>query len=76
MAYSKTIWVNNSTPSINATNLNKIEDGIFDVTADLSSSVASLSSSIATLSSSVANIDVGIRAGSIVYAYKNFGGAL
>lgn len=28
MAYSKTTWVNNSAPAINATNLNKIETGI------------------------------------------------
>jgi hypothetical protein len=28
--YSKTSWVNNSTPAINATNLNKIEQGISD----------------------------------------------
>ena len=30
MAYTKTAWVNNTTP-INATNLNHIEDGIEDV---------------------------------------------
>lgn len=30
MAYSKTTWVNNTTP-INSTNLNHIEDGIKDV---------------------------------------------
>lgn len=29
MAYSKTNWVNNTTP-INETNLNKIEQGIYD----------------------------------------------
>jgi hypothetical protein len=28
MAYTKTTWVNSSAPPINATNLNKIEDGI------------------------------------------------
>lgn len=28
MAYSKTTWVNGSTPPINATNLNHIEAGI------------------------------------------------
>lgn len=31
MAYSKTIWVNGATPDISAANLNKIENGIFDV---------------------------------------------
>ena len=30
MTYTKTTWVNNSTPAINATNLNKIEQGIYD----------------------------------------------
>ena len=30
MAYKKTTWVDNSAPSINADNLNKIEQGIED----------------------------------------------
>lgn len=30
MAYTKTQWVNNEEPSINATNLNKMEQGIYD----------------------------------------------
>ena len=30
MAYTKTIFVNGSTPAINAVNLNKMEQGIFD----------------------------------------------
>ena len=30
MAYVKTNWVNNSAPALNASNLNKIEDGIFN----------------------------------------------
>lgn len=30
MSYTKTNWVNNSSPAINATNLNKIEQGIKD----------------------------------------------
>lgn len=29
MAYTKTVWVNREPPSINADNLNNIEDGIF-----------------------------------------------
>ena len=28
MAYTKTVWVDDSAPAINATNLNNIEDGI------------------------------------------------
>ena len=30
MAYTKTTWVNDTTPAINATNLNNMEDGIAD----------------------------------------------
>jgi hypothetical protein len=30
MAYTKTNWVNDSVPAINASNLNKIEQGIYD----------------------------------------------
>lgn len=30
MAYTKTEWVNDSVPAINASNLNKIEQGIYD----------------------------------------------
>ena len=30
MAYTKTVWVNNQAPAINAENLNKIEDGIYN----------------------------------------------
>ena len=30
MAYSKTVWVNDNAPALNATNLNKIENGIYD----------------------------------------------
>jgi len=29
-SYTKTVWVNDQTPAINATNLNKIEQGIYD----------------------------------------------
>ena len=33
MSYTKTDWVNNNTPAINATNLNKIENGIYNIDA-------------------------------------------
>ena len=33
MAYTKTTWVNDSKPAINAANLNKIEQGIADAHA-------------------------------------------
>ena len=45
MAYAKTTWVDNSTPAINATNLNKIEEGIEDAIStaeDAQSSITSL----------------------------------
>lgn len=35
MAYTKTNWVNDSVPAINATNLNKIEQGIYDIDAEM-----------------------------------------
>lgn len=35
MAYSKTVWVNDSAPALNATNLNKIENGIYDNSLDI-----------------------------------------
>lgn len=36
MAYNKTTWVNNSTPALDATHLNNIEDGITNVDTRLS----------------------------------------
>ena len=35
MAYTKTVWVNNQAPAINADNLNKIENGIAANAADI-----------------------------------------
>ncbi|MBQ2527536.1 MAG: hypothetical protein II544_02170 [Spirochaetales bacterium] len=35
MAYSKTVWVNDNAPALNATNLNKIENGIYDNSLDI-----------------------------------------
>ena len=35
MAYSKTVWVNDNAPALNAANLNKIENGIFDNANDI-----------------------------------------
>lgn len=37
MSYTKTNWVNDQAPAINATNLNKIEDGIFNNDNNISS---------------------------------------
>ena len=33
MAYEKTVWKNNEAPKINATNLNKMENGIANAVA-------------------------------------------
>ena len=35
MAYTKTNWVNDSVPAINATNLNKIEQGIYNNSSNI-----------------------------------------
>lgn len=45
MSYSKTDWTNNSAPAINADNLNKIEQGIYDNDA----AIASANTNIGTL---------------------------
>lgn len=37
MAYSKTVWANDTAPAINADNLNKIEQGIYDATEHVNS---------------------------------------
>ena len=45
MAYTKTVFVNGSTPAINATNLNKIEDALESLSAavdDLTDRVTAL----------------------------------
>jgi len=64
MAYIKTEWVNNST-KVNATNMNKIENGIEAAHND-----------IATVSEDVANVDERVESlenTSIVYADTNNG---
>ncbi len=35
MAYSKTVWVNDNAPALNAANLNKIENGIYNNANDI-----------------------------------------
>ena len=49
MAYTKTVWVNNQAPAINADNLNKIEQGIFDTDAG----VTAVNSNVAALTTEV-----------------------
>lgn len=49
MAYTKTVWVNNQAPAINADNLNKIEDGIFNNDA----AITNTNSTVANLTTEV-----------------------
>ena len=47
--YTKTTWVNNQAPSINATNLNKIEQGIYDAVDGVNSNSAMIATKQNTL---------------------------
>lgn len=87
MTYTKTVWVNSSAPAINATNLNKIENGIFDNDAEItivSGTVSTLISSLSTVSSSVSTLTTNFNnhvvesshVGGRFYAYNSIGGAL
>lgn len=58
-SYIKTTWENNQAPSISASNLNKIEQGIYDATEDVIQAQADISiaeGNINTLSSEVESI--------------------
>lgn len=58
MAYSKTIWVDDSTPAIDAAHLNNIEDGIEGIDIRVSaneSNIATNASNIATNTSDIAS---------------------
>lgn len=52
MAYQKTNWVNNTEPAIDDTNLNKIEDGIFNNDALITTILGVLGIATTTWSSS------------------------
>ena len=52
MAYTKTAWVNRNTPAINAENLNKIENGIFNAHQD----ITNLSDRVDTAESDIGQI--------------------
>ena len=45
MAYTKTNWINDSVPAINADNLNKIEQGIYEVHENTKLSYAAMNTS-------------------------------
>lgn len=59
MAYTKTVWVNNQAPAINADNLNKIEQGIFDTDA-----------AITNTNSTVANLTTEVGKKTVSYAIQ------
>ena len=59
MAYTKTVWVNNQAPAINADNLNKIEDGIFNNDA-----------AITNANSTVANLTTEVGKKTVSYAIQ------
>ena len=73
MSYTKTTWQNDQAPAINATNLNKIETGIFNNDAKIYEVVNTLGVGTATWDSSetYAEGDVVIYANKL---YKNITG--
>lgn len=73
MAYTKTTWQNDQAPAINATNLNHIEDGIFNNDSMLSSILTTLGINATTWVST----DTYVEGQSVVYnntIYKNITG--
>ena len=56
MVYIKTSWVNDSPPPINASNLNKMEDGIEAAHIAIASTDVALGSAVAYASTLYANI--------------------
>ena len=73
MSYTKTTWVNDQAPAINATNLNKIETGIFNNDAMLTSILTTLGINTTTWVST----DTYVEGQTVVYEnelYKNITG--
>lgn len=66
MAYTKTVWVNNQAPAINADNLNKIEQGIFDTDAG----VAAANGRIDTTNSNVTALTTEVGKKTVSYAIQ------
>lgn len=56
MAYSKTTWVDNSAPSLDAAHLNNIENGVEDLDIRLTSAESSLSTAEANITTNEGNI--------------------
>ena len=73
MSYTKTTWVNDQAPAINATNLNKIETGIFNNDSMLTSILTTLGINTTTWVST----DTYVEGQAVVYnneLYKNITG--
>lgn len=73
MTYTKTNWVNDQAPAINATNLNKIENGIFNNDAIITSIMTTLGINATTWVST----NTYVEGDSVVYnnkLYKNISG--
>lgn len=66
MAYTKTNWVNNQAPAINADNLNKIEGGIFDNDA----AITAANGRIDTTNNTVADLTTEVGKKTISYAIQ------
>lgn len=56
MAYSKTVWVDDSTPAIDAAHLNNIEDGIESIDIRVSATEADISTNASNISTNANNI--------------------
>lgn len=64
MAYSKTIWINNSEPALDAAHLNNIETGIENVETRLTTAEASLltaQGNIATNTSGISSLNTNLN---------------
>ena len=66
MAYTKTVWVNNQAPAINADNLNQTEQGIFDTDAG----VTAANGRIDTTNSNVAALTTEVGKKTVSYAIQ------
>jgi hypothetical protein len=56
MAYSKTVWVDDSTPAIDAAHLNNIEDGIEGLDIRMSSAESDIATNASHIATNAANI--------------------
>ena len=56
ISYSKTTWINGASPAINATNLNKIENGIANATSEINTIASSVASIQSVATTAVTNV--------------------